>query len=900
MEALFFGRIDKQDLSFRKRTKELEMLWMAGESFTDDGDCFTGVFYSGNYGAPEGFNWDHGSWDPPMQDDPRLEGYNVEERLKAFADQVDKIAAMHRGDDIMLTMGMDFQYMNANHNFKNMDKLIHHMNSHPEYSKRYRVFYSTPEDYVAAKHAYNMSWPRKRGDFFPYSDCDHCFWAGYFTSKPASKRYARAASSYLQAARQLEAAVGRGSSGATTDALEEAVSLMQHHDAITGTAKKHVVNDYHKRLAAGWAEARQVVASAAAQLIPAGLCAAQAVASRGVLQASARASRRMGADAPPPRAQVLGECPLINSSICELSVRRTDAGGAGFDVAMYNPLGRARTARIRVPIGSAESVAVTDERGRAVKAQIVPLPRETLRLQDQETAQGRAIREVAFQAELRPLAFAVFTVRPASPADPDAAAPSTVRRVADNGSGAVRLDNGRLVLELDARRGTVARLENTAEGLGTALTHGLLWYRSSSGDEEEDPGQASGAYIFRPDAVFNVSETGSIDLEIIDGPVVQEARQRHSSWASVTHRLWRGWHHMEAEWTVGPIPTSDGFGREVVSRWGTELSTDGRFWTDANGREMMPRDLDKRETWTLDVKEPVAGNFYPVTSAAFVRDLAKPAEFYVLTDRAQAATSLSSGQLEFMIHRRTTTDDRRGVGEPLDETTCDCHDCDCPVRVGLTVRGTHILGLEHPQRSSAARRSAQQDLNDPPLMVFAEAGALSSPSSPATPWAGALPSNVHLLTLLETERGALLLRLAHLYEAGEAGSLGSPACVDIGELLGDSVSAVRELSLTGTPRRDPQARRRFGSRRLSPVNATEAEIECSGKRWPEVLMPMQIRTWEVRLGGANQDMLRAAEGPALPNSEPRIHATVLADFIPSQGPMLLPWYLPYAWPAWCS
>lgn len=85
-----------------------------------------------------------------------------------------------------------------------MDKLVHYANK----DGRLNVFYSTPADYVAAKHSYDTKWPLKADDFFPYADTPHSYWTGYFTSRPTSKGFIKQATSYLQAARQLEAFVG--------------------------------------------------------------------------------------------------------------------------------------------------------------------------------------------------------------------------------------------------------------------------------------------------------------------------------------------------------------------------------------------------------------------------------------------------------------------------------------------------------------------------------------------------------------------------------------------------------------------------------------------------------------------------------------------------------------------
>ena len=59
-----------------------------------------------------------------------------------------------------------------------------------------------------------------------------------------------------QAARQLEFFKGRSKVGPNTDYLADALALAQHHDAVSGTSKQHVADDYAKRLSIGYEEVK--------------------------------------------------------------------------------------------------------------------------------------------------------------------------------------------------------------------------------------------------------------------------------------------------------------------------------------------------------------------------------------------------------------------------------------------------------------------------------------------------------------------------------------------------------------------------------------------------------------------------------------------------------------------
>jgi hypothetical protein len=84
-----------------------------------------------------------------MQDDMRLDGYNIEEKIETFVSQCRDQAKAYKTNNIMLTMGSDFCYQNANTWYKSLDKLIHYA----QQDGRVNAFYSTPTEFTDLKFA---------------------------------------------------------------------------------------------------------------------------------------------------------------------------------------------------------------------------------------------------------------------------------------------------------------------------------------------------------------------------------------------------------------------------------------------------------------------------------------------------------------------------------------------------------------------------------------------------------------------------------------------------------------------------------------------------------------------------------------------------------------------------
>lgn len=112
-------------------------------------------------------------------------------------------------------------------------------------------------------------------------------------------------------------------------------------------------------------------------------------------------------------------------------------------------------------------------------------------------------------------------------------------------------------------------------------------------------------------------------------------------------RVYKDENFVEFQWLVGEIPVGDGIGREIITRFDTDIQSNGIFYTDSNGREMLKRSRNHRYTWNLNLTENVSGNYYPVTSKIAIEDQHK--RIAILTDRAQGGSSLFDGSIELMV-----------------------------------------------------------------------------------------------------------------------------------------------------------------------------------------------------------------------------------------------------------
>ncbi|KAH8389461.1 hypothetical protein KR200_005988, partial [Drosophila serrata] len=706
----FFGRMDYVDKKKRLADLEMEMIWKSSE-YLKNSNIFTGLLYN-HYSAPPGFCFDIICADDPIIDGDSFDN-NVNKRVNDFLAYIKTMAKAFRANHIMVPMGDDFQYSAAAINFNNMDKLIKYVNDRQLEGSQINIFYSTPSCYLYELHQLKQTWPNKTQDFFPYSSDSHSYWTGYFTSRPTQKRFHRDGNHFLQVVKQLGVLANLTSNQhlADLETLNQAMGIMQHHDAVTGTEKQAVASDYDRILYDAITGAENNARDALRSLTN--------------LTSGEFAS-----------------CLTLNISVCEFTQKTAN----NVIVTLVNPLGHASMQYVRIPVKN-ENYIVTDEKGHEIPSEVVPVPWQVLALQHRP---NDTQHELVFKAKVEKLANFYIRVLPVPKTKNHDYFPINkdfhYNSEAKDETNELIVQNSLIKLVFDTAKGGLKTIE--MNGVRENIQQHFGVYKGFQGTNSEAKNRSSGAYIFRPDGDIEILND-KVLLNFYNGTRVKEVHQHWSDSISQVVRIYEDVNRVEFEWLVGPIPIDDVAGKEIVTRFTSEISSNGMFYTDSNGREMLERERNQREDFDPDMSEVISGNYYPVTAQIALQDDKK--RITLLNDRSQGGSSLADGELELMLHRRLLVDDSFGVAEALNEEQYG---------TGLIARGKIYLILDGAAvNPKTAERLLQHELSLPFWKFFSKSNKAVSINRHMIPDFSDFPRSVDLLSLEQHSKDELLLRV---------------------------------------------------------------------------------------------------------------------------------------------
>lgn len=283
------------------------------------------------------------------------------------------------------------------------------------------------------------------------------------------------------------------------------MGVMQHHDAVTGTEKQHVAEDY-------------------ARLLDRAMNACSAN-TRDVLNQMTTGEnpfneQTVNADHDYVDSQYdfqFDICPALNISVCE----KTE-GNQNFIVTLYNPLPHSTFQYVRIPVSGAD-YSILDYRGVPTPYQMISIPSSirnlNYRLSNATNGKLKTLKffltfsnlilkyfvEMVFLAnELPPLGFKSYFISPVSnEQQPEVVLMDEPHRehgyFADDGT--VSIGNKYINLTFD-RSGQLVSV--TSNGATSKLTQTFFYYEGAVGDNKEFVNRSSGAYIFRPNSTDRI------------------------------------------------------------------------------------------------------------------------------------------------------------------------------------------------------------------------------------------------------------------------------------------------------------------------------------------------------------------------------------------------------------
>jgi len=678
-KAFFFGRIDYQDKQRRLDTGNMETLWIPATSQGLESAILAVVTYN-TYFDVGNFDFSLYSSNKPIGFDPTLEDYDLPQRADDFIAWFRQMEPSYKSGELFQTLGEDFAFQDGHMDFKNYDQLFKYLSAN---SKKYNVdvSYSTPGRFISALYPMNLKFEEKADDFFPYADGPNAYWTGYFSSRVSIKGAVRKLGRFTQSMKKLATqALLHGSSAYVKNnfpaidsallSLEEAMANGQHHDAVTGTERQIVAEDYKLYFAKGENAVKQTF------LYP-------------YLQE--KVSNDLGLK-------------NLQFSTCELNTSAVFCGTTYNNLKTNKPVllvinnpaqGRNSTVRVKVPNAN---VQATDVNGTNINTDVIC-----------SNKTDTSDCDLFFGASFEGYTISYFYLKPSSTSNQVTAQQITYGKdYPISATQSIGIDS--------TLQQFMLKYCKDSEGKDCYSTSLYLSYNYYKGYQSNND-QNSGAYIFRP---TNDTNAGSITYTTpVSGAIYlgKNLVQIHVEQKLIINdiRIYNDLANgIEVSSFVDSINVADNQGKEIVLRVSTPniRNTGNTFYTDSMGLEMQKRVFNSRPTWNLSVSQPASGNYYPVQSAIYIQDQTTQERLAVIPDRAQGGASLQTGSIELMIHRRLIADDARGVGEALNEKDWDGQ--------GLRQWVTHTILFSKPGYIDTHYRQIQYHNDQPNTVILAQ------------------------------------------------------------------------------------------------------------------------------------------------------------------------------------
>lgn len=581
---------------------------------------------------------------------------NVEKFSEYLYKQFRQKSFHYKYNTILVPIGDDFRFnyeLEWEQQYGNFTKLMRYMNERKDWKVKVRFgtlkdyFKLTQQEELERKYSgKDADFPVLSGDFFPYSDRNHEYWTGYYTTRPFDKRFQREVQSHIQAAdiaTTLTFAFYKRWGLDTQEKFFHYSSIMQsahraqgqflHHDAITGTSKDFVVIDYELQLLGAYNGSQSVMKMALQALITQGKVETPYV-------FYPETVRRRYNEAPSKVVLKLAEY--------------------GLRVFVFNPLPQYRQQTVRLIVED-EHFVIKNHLREVIPYQINPVWDK-----EESTTVDARVFEVVFMADLPPLATLPFVLfnQKSHPVTGYAARlsvfnsktlvapPEThfkLEKPQEEWEDPVVIQNEKIRVRVDPMSGNLLDIEDKATGNKTVINLHMSVYRS----------QGSGAYIFFPKSGTDPLISGIPTIRVVEGPILTELTVIFEPYIQQTFTLY---HHPTLLSTGVHIRNDLNIqtltDREVIMRMKTDLKLKSpEFFSDQNGYQFVRR--------RTNPNVQLEGNYYPLTSGAMLDDGVRRVS--LLSAQPHGVASLEAGWLEVMLDRQLRYDDNRGLGEGIED-----------------------------------------------------------------------------------------------------------------------------------------------------------------------------------------------------------------------------------------